>query len=101
MTIYHKHHIIPKHIGGSDDPSNLISLTIEEHAESHRILWKEIGAAGEIRTLTKRLETSCATIDTTAAFNSSLRFQSIRQNCSQPQTENILQESHPGHLCSW
>jgi len=30
----HKHHIIPKHMGGSDDPENLIELTIEEHVES-------------------------------------------------------------------
>ena len=37
-TIYHIHHIIPKHLGGTDDPSNLIKLTIEEHAEAHRIL---------------------------------------------------------------
>lgn len=31
----HKHHIIPKHMGGSDDPSNLIELTREEHAQEH------------------------------------------------------------------
>lgn len=39
----HKHHIIPKHAGGSDDPSNLIELTIEEHAEAHRILYEKYG----------------------------------------------------------
>lgn len=39
----HIHHIIPKHAGGTDDPSNLISLTIEEHAEAHRILHVEHG----------------------------------------------------------
>lgn len=39
----HKHHIIPKHIGGSDEPSNLIELTVEEHAEVHRLLWEEYG----------------------------------------------------------
>ena len=33
--VYHKHHIIPKHIGGTDDPSNLVDLTIEEHAEAN------------------------------------------------------------------
>lgn len=39
----HKHHIVPKHAGGSDDPSNFIELTIEEHAEAHRILFEEFG----------------------------------------------------------
>ncbi len=44
MTTYkHKHHIIPRHMGGSDDPSNIIELTIEEHAEAHRKLWEKHG----------------------------------------------------------
>ena len=44
MTIYtHKHHIIPKHMGGTDDPSNLIVLTIEEHAQAHLDLYNEHG----------------------------------------------------------
>jgi hypothetical protein len=44
MNIYtHRHHIIPKHQGGSDDPSNLIELTVEDHAIAHRHLWKMYG----------------------------------------------------------
>jgi uncharacterized protein YeaO (DUF488 family) len=39
----HKHHIIPKHMGGTDDESNLVELTIEEHAEAHRKLYEEHG----------------------------------------------------------
>lgn len=39
----HKHHIIPKHMGGTDDPSNLIEITVEEHAEAHRILYEKHG----------------------------------------------------------
>ena len=39
----HKHHIIPKHMGGTDDPSNLVELTIEEHADAHKKLWEEHG----------------------------------------------------------
>lgn len=35
----HKHHIIPKHMGGSDDPSNIVELTVEEHADAHHLLW--------------------------------------------------------------
>ncbi len=41
--VLHKHHIIPRHAGGSDDSSNLIELTIEEHAEAHRLLYEQYG----------------------------------------------------------
>lgn len=41
--MYHLHHIIPKHVGGTDDPSNLIRLTVEEHAEAHKKLWEQHG----------------------------------------------------------
>ena len=44
MTIYtHKHHIIPRHMGGSDDPSNLVELTVEEHAQAHLELYEKYG----------------------------------------------------------
>jgi hypothetical protein len=39
----HIHHIIPKHMGGTNDPSNLIELTVEEHAEAHKLLWEQNG----------------------------------------------------------
>jgi hypothetical protein len=35
------HHIIPRCLGGTDDPSNLIELSYEEHVEAHRILMLE------------------------------------------------------------
>jgi hypothetical protein len=39
----HLHHKIPRHMGGTDDPSNLVELTVEEHAEAHRKLYEEYG----------------------------------------------------------
>lgn len=39
----HKHHIIPKHLGGSNDPSNLVELTVQDHAEAHYKLFQEYG----------------------------------------------------------
>lgn len=37
----HKHHIIPLHAGGPDDPSNIIELTVEEHANAHKELYEK------------------------------------------------------------
>ena len=42
-TIYHTHHIIPRHAGGTNHPDNLVRLTTEEHAEAHRLLYEEYG----------------------------------------------------------
>jgi hypothetical protein len=39
----HKHHIIPRHVGGTNDPSNIVELTVPEHAEAHRKLYEEYG----------------------------------------------------------
>jgi hypothetical protein len=43
----HKHHIIPKHMGGTDDATNIVELTIDEHAEAHRILYELHGKIGD------------------------------------------------------
>jgi len=43
MTIYHWHHIVPKHAGGTDIDSNLIKLTTEEHADAHKKLYERYG----------------------------------------------------------
>lgn len=39
----HIHHIIPRHMGGTDEPSNLIELSVSDHAEAHRILYENYG----------------------------------------------------------
>ena len=39
----HRHHIIPKYMGGGDSDGNLVTLTVEEHAEAHKALWEEHG----------------------------------------------------------
>jgi DNA-directed RNA polymerase subunit M/transcription elongation factor TFIIS len=43
VAIKHKHHIIPKHAGGTDDSSNIIELTIEDHALAHKNLYECYG----------------------------------------------------------
>lgn len=39
----HKHHIVPKHMGGSNSKDNLVELSIMEHAAEHKKLWEEHG----------------------------------------------------------
>jgi len=43
----HKHHILPRHAGGTDDLSNLIELTVAEHAEAHFDLYLTYGREGD------------------------------------------------------
>lgn len=40
-----KHHILPRSLGGSDDPSNIICLTVRQHYVAHWMLWKAYGGA--------------------------------------------------------
>jgi hypothetical protein len=37
--IYHNHHYLPKHAGGTDHPSNIVKVTIQEHASLHYERW--------------------------------------------------------------
>jgi len=39
MTIYHNHHFVPKHAGGSDDPSNIMRVSVSDHAAFHYERW--------------------------------------------------------------
>jgi hypothetical protein len=39
----HKHHIIPRHMGGSNDSSNLVELSVEDHALAHKTLYELYG----------------------------------------------------------
>jgi hypothetical protein len=43
-----EHHIVPKHRGGGDDPSNLIHLPRWAHAEVHHRLWAVYGELSDL-----------------------------------------------------
>ena len=47
----HKHHIIPKHMGGIDEDSNLTYLTIKEHKIAHFLLWKINSNMNDLRSM--------------------------------------------------
>ena len=48
MITWHKHHITPKHMGGTDDASNLLKCNVKMHAFLHYMLWKEHGKLGDV-----------------------------------------------------
>ena len=59
-------------MGGTDDPSNIIELTTEEHAEAHRLLWEEHGSIYDKiawRCLTGQISNEEANILATKAAN--------------------------------
>ena len=42
-VIWHRHHMVPKHAGGTDEPSNLLKCNPAMHAMMHRIRYEETG----------------------------------------------------------
>jgi hypothetical protein len=47
----HKHHIIPKHSNGSDEPENFTYLTVREHIIAHFLLWKIFRNPNDLRSM--------------------------------------------------
>lgn len=45
----HKHHIVPRHMGGADEASNIIEVSVKEHAELHFALYLEYGNWQDLR----------------------------------------------------
>lgn len=69
MVRKHRHHKLPKHAGGKNDPENLVELSIEEHAEAHRLRWLETGDKYDFiawRALSGRISTEEARLEAAA-----------------------------------
>lgn len=52
-----KHHIVPRHKGGSNDPSNLIEIETRDHILAHLILFLEEGGRENLIAYTFRIST--------------------------------------------
>lgn len=100
MIATHQHHKVPKHIGGSNDPSNLVELTIEDHAIAHKVLyhlwkrkqdliaWKTL--SGQITSEEARKQAAALAMSTrdnssfrTPEFRNKQRKASVKRNSSQ------------------
>lgn len=47
----HKHHIVPKHMGGTDEDCNLTYLNVREHIIAHYLLWKIYKNPNDLRSM--------------------------------------------------
>lgn len=47
----HKHHILPKHMGGDDSDGNLTYLTVREHVIAHYLLWRIYKNVNDLRSM--------------------------------------------------
>jgi len=50
-NLTHKHHIIPRSLGGNNRKENLIRLTIEDHIEAHRLLAEGAKSYGDVQVI--------------------------------------------------
>lgn len=48
-VVLEKHHIVPRHAGGTDEPSNIINLSIKDHIFAHWLLWQLFDSVGDKR----------------------------------------------------
>ena len=55
----HRHHILPVRLGGTEEESNLVYLTIREHAEAHLKLYEEHGDFSDYRAYLSLLAQDC------------------------------------------
>lgn len=47
----HEHHIVPKHMGGTDEDCNLTYLNVREHIIAHYLLWKIYKNPNDLRSM--------------------------------------------------
>lgn len=45
----HKHHIVPLHLGGTNDPSNIVSIDSHCHVTWHWCEWQRTGSVSHMR----------------------------------------------------
>ena len=52
-TEYHIHHIIPRCCGGTDDPRNLIKISIKHHKQLHKLILNSYRPKKQTNRITK------------------------------------------------
>lgn len=88
-----QHHIMPKCMGGGDEPENLVELTPEEHYLAHQLLMKMYP---DVRGLA--YATQLMTVHDTDSRTTNKLFGWIRRRCAKSMSEWVIQwQKENGH----
>jgi len=55
-----RHHVLPRCMGGDNDPRNLVRLTAEEHYVAHQLLVRMYPSVGGLATAAVRMARQCS-----------------------------------------
>jgi len=94
-----RHHIIPKSLGGSNESSNLVSLTAREHFICHMLLTKMVGGIQRQKMIHARWAMATLKKDCQDRYRlTSIQYESARQEYSKyfskhnPMKDPVLQQ---------
>lgn len=99
ISVYtEKHHIIPRCMGGSDEPENIVCLTAEEHYLAHQLLVKMYPTNG-------KLIYACKMMSMASRFHSgrmtSRIYGWIREIVAEQNRINSIGTKHPPRSEEW
>lgn len=87
----HRHHVIPRHMGGSDDPSNLVDLTVDPISHRQAAI-KGAKRTGEINAASGHLKRIAR------AYWAKIRSGEITRSKKIWISDGTIEIQHPIHL---
>lgn len=85
-VLYELHHVIPRSLGGADEVSNLVALTIREHYIAHLLLTKMVARKDHLIKMSWALHRMCFSRSTSRSYESNRkRWSSFMKDVFHPQ----------------
>lgn len=91
---FHKHHIIPKHVGGTDEPNNLVLLHPIDHAIFHLLRFRQTNHPGDAWAFNRIMSNECED----KFLSGYKRSDETKRKLSESRKGKPLSESHRASL---
>ena len=76
---YERHHILPRSMGGSNDSSNIVTLTLREHFIAHWLLWKIYEKYNNVMSRSAAFAFHCMCVTNSKRITSSIGYAEARK----------------------